>query len=115
MPVVYAEQWKLSEPGVMELSGRLDAEAAVELEESIILCIQSGMRDLVLDCAELTSITGAGTQSLMRVAREMQEARGKIAACNLHADVQAMFELCGIDKFIPAYDTQSDARMALAA
>lgn len=115
MPVIYTEQWNLSEPGIMELSGRLDTEAAVELEESILLCIQSGMRDLVLDCTALDSVTGAGTQSLLRVAREMQQVCGKLATCNVKDDVQAMFELCGIDKFIPSYEDQSAARIAMAA
>ncbi|MBV8061550.1 MAG: STAS domain-containing protein [Alphaproteobacteria bacterium] len=115
MPVIYTDQWKLSEPGIMELTGRLDSDAGVELEESVILCIQSGMRDLVLDCADLDTVTGAGTQSLLRIAREMQQAGGKLAVCNLNGDVRAMFELCSLDKFIPSYEDQMAARIAMAA
>jgi anti-sigma B factor antagonist len=117
MPVIESvserESWKVTEPEIMKLSGRLDSITAPEMEEDVLLCIQSGARDMILDCDELTYITGAGVQSLLRVAREMQAVRGKIAVCNLHE--RAIFDFCGLDSVIPVYESLSAAREAMAA
>jgi len=115
MPILQNEVWNIAEPEVMELSGRLDSATAPSIEEDIALCIQSGARDMILDCDKVTYITGTGMQSLLRLARKMQDARGKLAVCNLHNQVRDVFDFCGLEGVLPVYDTMSDARGALAA
>lgn len=112
MSVSQNEVWTM-EPEIMKLSGRLDSMNATEIEEDIMLCIQSGARDMILDCDEVTYITGTGIQSLLRVARAMQSVRGKLAVCNLRQ--RDIFDYCGLDSIIPVYETLSEARTALAA
>jgi stage II sporulation protein AA (anti-sigma F factor antagonist) len=115
MPVTDHQSWSVSEPEIMELSGRIDSLTSSEIEEDILLCIQSGGRDMVLDCRNVSYITGTGMQSLLRVAREMQNARGKLAICNLQPQVRELYEFCGMESAIPAYETLVDACEALAA
>jgi anti-anti-sigma factor len=107
------ESWNVTEPEIMKLSGRLDSMTATEVEEDALLCIRSGAREMILDCDEVTYITGAGVQSLLRIAREMQAVHGKLAVCNLHE--REIFDFCGLDGIIPVYETLSDARSAHAA
>ena len=113
MPALHSEAWSISEPEIMKLCGRLDSMSAPAMEEDVLLCIQSGARDMILDCNDVTYITGTGLQSLIRVAREMQAARGKLALCNLHQ--REVFDFCDVESIIPVYDTLSEARSALAA
>jgi stage II sporulation protein AA (anti-sigma F factor antagonist) len=115
MSVIQSGTWRLAEPEIMELSGRLDSGTASEIEENILLCIRSGARDMIIDCDEVTYITGTGMQSLLRVAREMQAVRGKIAVCNLQPQVREVFDFCGLESLIPVYDTMAEARNAAAA
>ena len=100
---------------VMELSGRLDGDTGLELEEEGLNHIQSGVRELVLDCSRITYISGAGVQSLLRLAREMQMKEGKLVACDLPKPVRDMFEACGLDLFIRCYASRDEATEALAA
>ena len=113
MSVLPNEVWNVYEPEIMKLSGRIDSMTAAEIEEDVLLCIQSGARDMILDCDDVTYITGTGIQSLLRLAREMQAVRGKFAVCNLHQ--RDIFDFCGLESVIPVYDTLTDARMAFAA
>ncbi len=113
MSALQSTVWNIAEPEIMKLSGRLDSMSAAEIEEDALLCIQSGARDMILDCEDLTYITGTGAQSLLRVAREMQAVRGKLAVCNLHQ--REIFDYCGLESIIPIYETLTDARMALSA
>ena len=112
MQVLRNEPWSVTEPGIMKLSGRIDSMSSPRIEEDVLLCIQSGTRDMILDCNEVTYITGAGVQSLLRLAREMQAARGRLVVCNLRQ--RETFDFCGLDSVIPAYDTLTEARTALA-
>ena len=100
---------------VMELTGRLDGDSGLELEEAGLDHIHSGVRELILDCSAITYISGAGVQSLLRLAREMQMKEGKLVACDLSKPVREMFEACGLDLFIRCYTSQNDAKDALAA
>ena len=107
------EAWKVAEPEIMPLSGRIDSMTAPDIEEDIMRCIQSGARDMILDCTDVTYITGTGVQTLLRVAKEMQAVRGKLAVCNLRE--RELFDYCGLDSVIPVYETWSEARAASAA
>ncbi len=68
---------------------------------------------MILDCGDVTYITGTGLQVLIRLAREMQAVRGKLALCNLQQ--REVFDFCDAESMIPVYDTVSAARMAVAA
>ena len=108
-----SESWSVSEPEIMKLSGRIDSMSSPEIEEDILLCIQSGARDMILDCSDVTYITGTGVQSLLRIAREMQAVRGRLSVCNLQQ--REIFDYCGLDTIIPVYNSVSDARAANVA
>ena len=115
MSFTNSEAWSLTEPEIMELSGRIDSISATALEEDVSLCIQSGARDMILDCENVTYITGTGLQSFIKLARQMQACRGKLAVCNLQPQVREVFEFCGLESILPVYESMTEARMALAA
>jgi anti-anti-sigma factor len=115
MSMSFSERLDIPELGIMELSGRLDSDTALQTEEDALLCIQSGARELLFDCAALDYISGAGMQTLLRLAREMQAVDGKFAVCNLRPQVKAMFDVCGIESIIPIYEDQTAAKFAMAA
>ena len=115
MPISPLEQLLIPEMEIMELPTRLDSDSALKVEEDTLLCIQSGAREMLMDGADMQYLTGAGTQTLLRLAREMQSVSGKLAVCNLNPQARAMFETCGLEAFIPVYEDESAAREALAA
>jgi anti-sigma B factor antagonist len=115
MPLSPLEQLDIPEMEIMELSGRLDGDTSISIEEDVLLCIQSGAREMLMDCSKLDYITGAGMQTFLRLAREMQSLGGKFAVCNLQRQVKDMFEACGLESVIPVYEDQAAAKIAMAA
>lgn len=116
MPVNHSSDiWSVTEPEIMTLSGRVDSMTAPEIEEDIRLCIQSGARDMIIDCGRVSFITGTGLQSILRVALEMQLAHGRFALCHLQPQVLDMLELCGADSILTIYHDLAEARAAMVA
>jgi len=114
MPVTQRAISFTAEPDVMEISGRLDDGTAPAIEEDALLCIRCGARRMVIDCHDLTYVTGAGMRSLLTVARAMRQADGRLIVCDLQPQVARMFAASGIDAMIPVYAYQSEAIASLA-
>jgi anti-anti-sigma factor len=113
MPPVFNEPYGPSEPDVMEIAGRLDDGTASNVEEDIRLCIESGARRMVLDCRDLSYISGAGLHTVLDLARMMQAAEGRLVLCGLQPQVEEMLEVSGFDAIIPVYKNRGEAIVAL--
>ncbi len=102
-------------PEIMEVSGYLDSNTAPQVEEDVMLCIQSGAREMILDCAKLNYITGAGMRAMLTMSRAMQAVEGRFGVCALQPQVKAMLEACGYDRIIPLYESRDDAIATITA
>ncbi len=100
--------WQVEEPAVMDIVGRLDAATAPEVAEDVRLCIESGARDMVLDCSRLRTLTGAGVRGMVDMARVMQAHGGQLRVSGLNGQPMAMFEACGLDSIIGGHDRMID-------
>lgn len=107
--------WTVTEPEIMEMPRLLDGDTATELEQDLRLCIKSGARELILDCAQTENLTSAGLRSIMALVAEMRNVQGKLAVCNLQGQPRAIFKACGYDETIPTFATQNEAVARLAA
>ncbi len=114
-PAQHSQGWEVTDPQIMELSGYLDSDAALRVEEDVLLCIGSGARKMVLDCAGLSYATGGGMQCFLRLARNMQAVGGKLVVCNMDPQVRKIFDACELESIIPVYNGQNAAKLALAA
>jgi anti-anti-sigma factor len=115
MQTALADTWTPNEPDVMDITGRLDDGTAPIVAEDALLCIQSGSRRMLLDCSDLSYITGAGLRTILAVAREMKVVNGSLAICSAQPQIEEMFKATGIDGFVPVYESRDEATVALAA
>ena len=98
------ESWLVTEPEIMDTDKYLSSTNAPDLEEDVRLCIQSGARHMVLNCAAMTYMTGAGVRAFLTIARLMHEAGGRIYVQGLSGQPRAIFEACGMEGLIPSMD-----------
>jgi len=110
-----ADVWHVTSPGIMDTDRYLSAANAPDLEEDVRLCIQSGARDMVINCAALTYLTGAGMRALLNVARMMERAGGKITVKGLEGQPLEIYEACGFETVIPQADNVTDMSKHSAA
>jgi anti-anti-sigma factor len=98
------ETWQVTEPEILDTDKYLSSANAPDFEEDARLCIESGARDMILNCAEMTYATGAGLRAFLNIARIMQAAGGSLAVQGLKGQPRDMFMACGMDTMIPSKD-----------
>jgi anti-anti-sigma factor len=94
---------------VLEVSGRLDADAAPEFERDCREQIVAGQRHVVLDCEALEYISSAGLRSILALAKELTGRDGDLAVCSLTGLVKEVFEISGFAKMLPVYSDLEEA------
>lgn len=96
--------WQVTEPEIMDTDKYLSSTNAPDIEEDIRLCIESGARNMILNCESLTYATGAGLRMVLNVARMMQNAGGKFSVKGLKGQPREIFHACGLDAVVPDAD-----------
>lgn len=103
------------EPEIMEVAGYLDSNTASQVEEDVMLCIQSGAREMILDCRKLSYITGAGLRAILTMTRAMKAVEGRFAISGMQPQVRAMLEACGYDRIVPVCGSLEEAIAVVTA
>jgi len=104
----YSAPWQVTEPEIMDMDKYLSSANAPDFEEDARLCITSGAREMILNCAALSYVTGAGLRSFLNIARMMQEVGGKISVTGLKDQPREIFYACGLDAFMPSVNDPSE-------
>ena len=87
---------RMSEPGTVRLSGRLDAAEADRVSEEL-LAIRSSVR---LDCSELDYISSAGIGVLIELFKRLQASGQTMTLVNLLPRVRNIFRYAGLDRLL---------------
>lgn len=105
------DAWRVTEPEIMEMDRYLSSANAPDVEEDVRLCIASGARDMILDCAQLGYLTGAGARLFLNAARMMKDVGGALRVGNLSGQPRDLFMACGLDVFVPVEEDVAVARV----
>ena len=81
------------EKALLELSGRIDSNTAVELEQAVKESIE-GVTELTLDMKETEYISSAGLRVLLAAQKQMNK-QGKMKVLNVNETVMEVFEITG--------------------
>ena len=96
--------WLVNEPAVMDSDRYLSSANAPDLKEDARLCIASGTRQMILNCANMTYMTGSGVRTFLEIARLMEQAGGVLRVHGLSGQPREIFLACGMDTVIPMVD-----------
>ena len=107
--------WQVNEPEIMDTDKYLSSANAPDIEEDARLCINSGARAMILNCANLTYATGAGLRAFLNIARMMQSVGGTLTIQGLSGQPRDIFHACGLDTMIPASDVATISSAAQVA
>jgi anti-sigma B factor antagonist len=107
--------WNTLDAGIMDTDKYLSSANAPDLEEDVRLCITSGAREMIINCAPLTYMTAAGLHAFMNMARMMRDAGGTLKIVGLTGQPREIFDACGMDMVIPPADSATHALAAIHA
>lgn len=80
---------------VLTLAGRLDSSTSPVLQQDLLDRIRRGEHRLVLDFSATEYVSSAGLRALLMVAKQMDQARGKLVLCALAGQSLGAFEISG--------------------
>ena len=94
---------------VMGLKGKLDALTSPAFREQLIVAIDQGERDILLDCSDLDYVSSAGLRVLFEAAFKLQELSGRFDCCSVNPNVRKIFDLVDLPSEIPLFASREEA------
>ena len=80
---------------VIRFIGRLDTRNAVTANDEIQPILNSEMKNIVIECSELSYVSSAGLRIFLNLQSSANEKQGKLIIRNLFPDIKQVFELTG--------------------
>jgi anti-anti-sigma factor len=102
-------QSNLGDAKVLALSGRLDAEAATELETRCERVVQSGARTLILNLSSLEYLSSAGLRAILSGGKALQAGDGKLLLVIPEGTARQIVQAAGFDKVFTLCGTMQEA------
>ena len=97
---------------VVSADGGLNRAVSQRFVEEVESMVDSGLRKIVVDCAQLTYISSFGLGVLLQLHRRMKKHNGDVKLCNVHNVVLDVLRLTRLQTIFGIYD---DLSKALAA
>ena len=97
---------------IYKLNGRLDSNTSQGLEEKIFQAIDDGSKSIIIDFKNIDYISSAGLRVILKATKALKHEDGKIMLCDMQNYVKEVFEITGIDSFLPIVNSMDDARNA---
>jgi anti-anti-sigma factor len=95
---------------VYRIVGRLDASSSPILESAVGSAFGGGYPRIIFDMGEVTFISSAGLRIILKTAKQAAAAKGGLAIFGLQSAVNEVFEISGLQKFIPIASDEPGAR-----
>jgi anti-sigma B factor antagonist len=97
---------------IYRLKGSLDSNTSQGFEQKLFQAISEGVKNMVVDFKDIDYISSAGLRVILKAFKALQREDGRIILCSMQKYVREIFEITGIDSFVPTLDTMDDALKA---
>ncbi|MDI9260988.1 anti-sigma F factor antagonist [Alicyclobacillus sendaiensis] len=99
---------------VIELKGELDHHAVEQIRDRIEQQLaEHGYRGLVMSFRNIDFMDSSGLGLILGRYRTVSEHGGKMALCEVNPTLRRLFEMSGLLKVIPVYDSEEAAVAAI--
>jgi anti-sigma B factor antagonist len=97
------EKTQYPDTTIFHLKGRLDASSTEELEHLILVNLEQGMKNLIMDFSELDYINSAGLRILVMSYQRLQPIGGQVAVCGAKDYIAEIFDISGYNRVFSMY------------
>ena len=98
---------------LLKVSGRMDAENAVEFDKACDLWISQGGKYLIADLSDLQYVSSMGLRSFLAAAQRLKSVSGSLMLCGLKGLPRQVFEMTKLDTLFRIYETAEQALATL--
>ena len=101
---------KLSDEAyAISLSGEVDLYTAPEFKQQLLELVGQGAKDVVVDFTETTFIDSTTLGVLVGGVKRLRPNGGQLSLVCSDRNITKIFEITGLDKVFPIYETRSEA------
>jgi len=100
---------------VLKVSGRLEINQALELEESINNQINAGNKFMVFDLGEVHYLSSSGIRVFIATLRQLKDIEGRLILSNLSPNVVKTLKIVELDGLFEIINGVNDAVKILSA
>lgn len=99
---------------VVRIKGELDMHTADDLRQGIEKYLQDfpSLKNMILELKGVGFIDSSGVGVILGRYKTLRQRNGKVGAAALNPSIKRIFELSGLLKIMPIYDTLADAERA---
>jgi anti-sigma B factor antagonist len=97
---------------VIELGGEVDLYTAPEFKERMVQVIEDGKKQVVVDLSDATFIDSTTLGVLVGGVKRLRPAGGSLALVCKDENICKIFEITGLDRVFPIYETRDEALAA---
>lgn len=98
---------------VIRVSGRLEINQALELEETINTYINQGEKFLVFDLGDVHYLSSSGIRVFIATMRQLKENSGRMILANLTQNVHKTLKIVELDGLFEIMNSVDDAMKVL--
>jgi anti-sigma B factor antagonist len=85
---------------IMELCGRLDTNAAVEVTEELNDLLAGDVKRFVLDMRDCDYVASSGLRAILGAQKKMNSLQGTMVVKNVSGDVMEVFDMTGFSDIL---------------
>lgn len=93
---------------VIQITGRLDAATAPDLEKKLQDLLQAGENNFLIDLTDLNYISSVGLRVLLVLAKKTKASAGQAVLCGLQEHVYEVFEISGFTSIFQIFKTREE-------
>jgi anti-anti-sigma factor len=94
---------------LLKVSGRMDAENALEFEDACNKCMTEGHNALVVDLSGLAYVSSMGLRSFLSIAKALQAKAGTLRLASMKGLVKQVFEITGLMQAFSVFESLDSA------
>ena len=94
---------------IYRLKGRWDSNTSQRFEGKLFQAISEGSKKIIVDFKYLDYISSAGLRVIFKANKAITSEGGRIIICSMQKFARELFEITGIDSFVPILNTMDEA------
>ena len=94
---------------MVAISGSLDSNTYIELEQKIALLLKEDLAGLIIDLKGLDYISSMGVSAMLKTKRLVSEKKGTFAMINVPASINEVFRIINVLGELPVLETIEEA------
>jgi anti-sigma B factor antagonist len=96
---------------LVTMSGEIDSDNALELEQKLVDLVEAGQRNIVLNFQDVTYIASPGIKALLvaQIKAKRRVPRGEVVICELSPRMKDILEIVGLHYLFKFYEQAAEA------